>query len=163
MQLTLNQWIRVQVPGGARTRWDVGELADPPGPDPGDIPGSKPGIPAHASVAHPAERRSRKAEAGGSRPPGGSLVLVAQRQRRCVECAVNVRSNRTEDTMPVALGATAFCMAGLLGPIPRMGSDGRCSAGMGTVTLDHGFAGSIPARSALQHASLAQSVRARPW
>jgi hypothetical protein len=56
--------------------------------------------------------------------------------------------------MPVALGATALCTAGLLGPIPRMGSDGRCSAGMGTVTLDHGFAGSIPARSATQPACL---------
>jgi hypothetical protein len=37
------------------------------------------------------------------------------------------------------------------GSNPAGGSDGRSSAGMGTVTLDHGFAGSIPARSAVHN------------
>jgi hypothetical protein len=69
MQLALTQRNGVRSPGGARactptqsgrpqkaevassslvapTRWDMGELADPPGPGPGAFPGSKPGIPA---------------------------------------------------------------------------------------------------------------------
>lgn len=40
------------------------------------FPGSKPGIPAHAFVAHQAERRPRKTQAAGSRPAEGSHVLV---------------------------------------------------------------------------------------
>ena len=46
------------------------------------------------------------------------------------------RSNRAEGTLPVALGATALCTAGLLGPIPRMGSDGRWGNWQTRPTLD---------------------------
>jgi len=38
--------------------------------------------------------------------------------------------------LPVALGATALCTAGLLGPIPRMGSDGRWGNWQTRPTLD---------------------------
>src|SRR5215813_15070130 len=51
-----------------------------------------------AFVAHLAERSPRKRQAGGSRPPEGSCVLVAQRQRHQPEMLANARSNRAEDT-----------------------------------------------------------------
>jgi hypothetical protein len=81
----------------------MGELADPPGPEPG-ASRFEAWYPNQAAVAQRPERPPRKREARGSTPRCGSAlrlrVLVAQRQRHQPEMLASVRSNRAEDTLP---------------------------------------------------------------